>query len=749
MVRCVIVFTLGCGLIAGVAPGFSPAPSAVLPGFSPARAAIKRASRLGGAGLKPGATAATSALAGVTNSGEQANSWKLATSDTEIALAVVDGWPVVQTLRSATIRRNWLATPLRESLMKSVAVDGSPRDLDWMFVGGGLDSKGEELHLHYRNDSPKLSIDSVWRARPGRGPVEHWLTLTNESGRTVTVTRQGSLDLTNLAVPAVAAAQAWWINRGGSNASQEGGTFTAAIDADFDQILVSDPVGGSAPVPWMAIQIGESEGLYVGWEFSGIGTIHAKTDSTAPTRLELQMGLAPDFKTDVPAGATFLAPAAFVGCYKGDVDDGSYTLHRFILEKLLPPLPQGQPFPTLAYNLYLDKGGNKAHESDVLSSAAFCKSLGFETFVPDAMWFPSDGDWRWDPARFPRGGTPIEQYTHENGMKLGLWVAWTHGGDSLDPGAMNIFHHPDWSLDKLPPDWKPRDINWSTLIDVGFDPARDWAERLLEKIVTDNHLDYLKHDYTPVATHCVQTNHRHHYGVDVSYWSTLGYYRIMEDLKERFPQLALEGCSGGGHLKDFGYIKHVHYIATTDTLSALPDRQSFYDSTYAFPPAVLMAYTYENFYNHDADRPRPFFWRSAMMGAWQIDPTHTASWTPEDIAGAKRATEMYKSWVRPILADVEVHHILPRPDGFHWDGMFYWSPSLKRGTLYIFRPNNDQTTQRIRLKGLEHQARYHLRSEDGSLAEQTRGGQDLMSGGLLLKLPEKFSSDLIYVELAK
>jgi hypothetical protein len=102
-----------------------------------------------------------------------------------------------------------------------------------------------------------------------------------------------------------------------------------------------------------------------------------------------------------------------------------------------------------------------------------------------------------------------------------------------------------------------------------------------------------------------------------------------------------------------------------------------------------------------------------------------------------------------MMMDVEVHHILPRPDGLHWDGMFYWSPSQKRGTLYIFRPNNDQAAQRIRLKGLEPRAQYHLRSEDGSLAEQTRDGQELMSAGLLLKLPEKFSSDLIYVESAK
>jgi hypothetical protein len=50
----------------------------------------------------------------------------------------------------------------------------------------------------------------------------------------------------------------------------------------------------------------------------------------------------------------------------------------------------------------------------------------------------------------------------------------------------------------------------------------------------------------------------------------------------------------------------------------------------------------------------------------------------------KKATAIYKSWIRPILRGVKVHHILPRPDGYHWDGMFYWSPDLKHGTLYIF-----------------------------------------------------------------
>ncbi len=696
--------------------------------------------------LSLGAVGQSSAIFGQPST---ALSWHLATGDTEVQLSVQDGRPALGVLRSTATHRNWLSAPVLESLMKTAAVDGVAASLEWKFESGSLDAKGEQLDLIYRNARPKLTLRSIWRARPGHGPVEHWVTISNESDHTLTVSQQESLTLSNLAIPAEKNAQAWWVNRGGSNASREGGTFTVSVDADFDQVLVSDPTEGSSPVPWMAWQVNDDEGLYVGWEFSGIGTVHARTTSTGPTQFALGVGLAPDFKTDITAGATFLAPPAFVGCYQGDIDAGSYTLHRFVIEKLLPPLPSDQPYPTLAYNLYLDVGGNKATESEVISSAALSRLLGFETFVPDAMWFPKDGDWRWDPARFPHGVGPIEQYTHQGGMKLGLWVAWTHGGDSSDTGALNIFRHPNWAVESLKPGWKPEDINWSTLIDLGYDPARDWAEQELTRIVDDYHLDYLKHDYTPIVTQCVQTNHRHRYGVDVSYWATLGYYQVMEAVKQRYPNLVLEGCSGGGHIKDFGYVKRVHYIVTTDTLSALPDRQSIYDSTFVLPPAVLMAYTYENYYNKDADQPRSFLWRSAMMSAWQIDPTHSATWSPEEIAGAKHATETYKSWIRPILNDVHVHHILPRPDDLHWDGMFYWSPSLKRGTLYIFRPNNDQTIQRVRLRGLDSAAKYHVRSEDGSAAQEERSGADLMTTGLRIKLPRKYSSDLIYLDLSK
>jgi len=667
-----------------------------------------------------------------------ADSWSLSTDDTAAVVAVEQGRPVLKRLGLPGGRANWLPLGAPEILPSSVGRQGRSTPTKWRFQGGSLDSPGGNLTLRFTNADPPLDLQSIWRARPGRGPVEHWLTIANKSAGPVTLGHQESLVLSGLAVPP-GEADVWWINRGGGNAGKEGGTFTQRLDPAFDQVLTTDPTDGASPVPWFAIQVGTVQGLYAGWEFSGVGRIHIRAH-------EVRVGNLPEFKTDLPAGETFLTPLAFVGCYSGDIDDGSYSLHRFVLEKLLPPLPKEQPYPTLAYNLYLDGGGEKAQEADVLRSAAICKDLGFETFVADAMWFPQAGDWRWDPARFPNSIDPIEQFVHQHGMKLGLWVAWTQGGISDDPASLDIRRHPDWFVRAFKPDQKMDYLHWDFLMDLGCDAARDWAERVTQKLVSEFKLDYFKHDSSPIVTKCEQTNHRHRYGVDVSYWSTLGYYQVQEKLIQRFPSLALEGCSGGGHIKDFGYIRRVHYIVTTDTLSALPDRQSLYDSTFALPPAVLQAYTYENYYNHDADRPLPYLWRSAMMGAWQIDPTKSVNWTPEERAEVKKATAIYKSWIRPMLRDVKVHHILPRPDGYHWDGMFYWSPGLKHGTLYIFRPNNDQVEQRVRLKGLEPAALYRVRSQDGSVAEESRTGTALMQDGLRIRLPGKYTSDLVCLE---
>ena len=677
--------------------------------------------------------------------GAAENRWELSTADTRLVVTVQNGQPAVAALGVPGAEHAWVDETMPIPLMDKVAVDGEEIPTHWSFKDASQDKEAGTLKLSFDNADPSLTLRSCWRALPGPGPVEHWVEITNNAKAPVMLTHQDSLALARL-MPG-GAANLWWVQRGGSNASTEGGTHTDPLTADRDLDLRSNCDDGVSPVPWLAVQVAEERGLYVGWEFSGLGRIRA-TAIDGGKRVDIHIGNMPEFKTDIAPGETFLVPPAFVGCYAGGIDDGAYSLHQWMLAHVRPTLPEDIPDPILAYNLYLDAGGPKAKEADVLRSAAFCADLGFEAFMPDAMWFPECGDWRWDPARFPKGVTPIEEFVHGKGMKLALWCAWTNGGISADPGALSVrgpVGHPDWFGGDFKEHWKPGPFYGGSIC-LGSPEAKAWAIEKTQWLVGNHKLDYLKHDCGPIVNACNKKDHRHHYGVDASYWATMGYYEVQEKLRAAYPRVILENCSGGGHIKDYGIMRRTHYVVTTDTLSNLPDRQSIYDSTFALPPLILQAYTYEREYKVPGDDPGSFLWRSAMMGAWQIDPTNTRIWTDGDRECARRNVQIYKEWIRPMLKDVKVHHILPRPDGKHWDGMFYWSPSLKRGTVYIFRPDSPDATQTVPLKGLDAATTYWVWSEDGAISAATRTGAELMGAGLALNLPDRYTCDLVYVQ---
>ena len=683
--------------------------------------------------------------------------WTLSTKDTEIKIGIRNGTEAILELHTQGTPWEWVQTPNEQALLASVTQGGAVRQLHWTYSGANQDPANRTLTLLFKNASPALELKSFWKASPGSGPVEHWMVFKNASADRLTIGAQASLSLKSLALPRNHYVESTQVRRGGSNAQVSGGVLTRPVGQYWNVLVPSRPSDGggadsvaeslASQVPFLNLQVDSSHGLYVGWKFSGVGEITGSSTGTG-TAVDLSVGLAKDFKTDVLAGEEFAVPAAFIGAYSGDQAEGSYSVYRYIQDSVLPKRSSAQPYPSLVYGYYFD--GNKPGtqtEADVLASARLAHELGFETFLADAMWFPDTGDWRWDPKRFPRGSKPLADYLHANGMKFALWMAWTLASDSDAPGALNVKDHPDWFT--RPPTYdKEGGINWNAQIDVGNDDARQWVERATQRVVQVNQIDYLKTDFSPIAITSI-ARHTHGENVtDVSYWSTLGYYAIQNKLIEKFPNLILEGCSGGGTIKDFGDIAHVHYIVGTDTLSAMADRQSIYDTSYMFPPSSILLYTYERIYSDVSDAPEPYLWRSAMMGAWDLALTMSSDLTDRQKQEIRHSADIYKSWVRPVLQDAHVYRILPRADGLHWDGMFYWNAAIKKGTVYIFRPNSEQVHQVIFLAGLDPMKAYKIHGEDRSVRAGKSSGDALMHKGLEVRLPAKFSSDLIYVEEA-
>src|SRR5580704_12580964 len=128
-------------------------------------------------------------------------SGRLSTDDTTIMVAVQQGIPVVTQLRSTKSGSNWLLAPAPEVLPSSVSQQNAAVATKWQYEGGALDPQSGQLVLRFSNPTPALELQSIWRARPGHGPIEHWLTIANHSGAVITLGHQDSLVLRNVAIP--------------------------------------------------------------------------------------------------------------------------------------------------------------------------------------------------------------------------------------------------------------------------------------------------------------------------------------------------------------------------------------------------------------------------------------------------------------------------------------------------------------------------------------------------------------------
>jgi alpha-galactosidase len=408
---------------------------------------------------------------------------------------------------------------------------------------------------------------------------------------------------------------------------------------------------------------------------------------------------------------------------------------------------------------------NEATAGQMIADAA---SLGFEMFHMDAGWFRGVGDWYPNPAKFPRGLAPVADDAHRHGMRFGLWVDWSQAGVDTEPEALNIRDPQtrDWLVADVASDWKPQDFKGQT-IDLGDPAAHDYAAHEANRIVTDYNLDMLEHDGYVVAQGCTRDDHPHappdirhmsvnHYdgedivlssnSTDVSYHAVEAYYSIQDELRGNHPGLLLEICNDGGRMIDFGSAAHGDYFSITDSYDPLSNRRAFYDASYVLPAAMLETYVDK----WPAARLENFLYmlRSGMMG-WVSVMQNTNDWTPEQHAAARRAIELYKTKLRPLIRNAQLYHISPRPDGVHWDGIEYWDPTRGKGAVFAFRGSSGEAEHRFRLMGLDPRLTYRFHCEDGSSPNSAASGAQLMRDGLRLALPAPLTSALVFVSQQK
>ncbi len=694
---------------------------------------------------------------------------KLATADTILTFRADPHAPQLVSLRNAA-SAEW-TNSLPETLIEFAEVDDQRQQLSWEFNPAASTQTDRQVEFVYDASSPRLRLIWRWTAPASFGPIEHSIEIQNLSGRELWLPLQDSFRYQWQASPNESITHVY-VEKGADTPSSAG-THEVTVGERYSWTGFSSTYAHRHDddpreiIPWSLLERHDAarSGWYVGIEFSGRTRISVYRSGET---IDGAVGLNPDpgpFRTRLLAKESFVTPTVFVGASRGGTDGAGNVLRRWIREVLGNPNTwKDEKYPFTVNNSW--GSGMAVDETLARRMIADSAELGLEMFHLDAGWFRGVGDWYPDQKKFPHGLAPIADEAHKHGLKFGLWVDWTQAGASLEPGALNA-NDPkvhNWLTTDLPSGWKPEEFKGETT-DIGYPPAKQWAQSQLERMVNDFHLDMLEHDGYLVAQGCVRSDHPHappdtenlsiymdsgfrfalsSNSTDVSYHATRAYYGIYRQLRAEHPGLLLEVCNDGGRMVDFGSAAHADYFSITDTYDPLSNRRAFYDASHVLPPAMLESYV-ERWPAPKVENFR-YMLRSGMMG-WMSIMQDTTAWNEEQHRAAKEEIALYRSQLRPLIRHADLYHISKRPDGKHWDGIEYFDPQKRKGVVLAFRGSTPNLISHIfPLRGLRPTARYRVRYHDHTFPDTTVSGRDLMTKGLTVSLTVPYSSEIVFVE---
>ncbi|MBN2024888.1 MAG: alpha-galactosidase [Pirellulales bacterium] len=628
-------------------------------------------------------------------------------------------------------------------------VDGQRQPIAWRLtdVRSSRDDAGETVTARFSADSPRLEMRVAWTARPGPGPIEQTLAVVNRSSDDVALGAMPSLAWRMQPAPG-AALEHRWVEKGAGTPPKVG-VHATPIGKGFRHRGISSPRANKRDsgeaIPWQCVH--DAAGGH-GW-YTGIASsahVAQQVDATDAGALDVSLGfdenVAP-LVTVVRGGGRVAFPPVLLGCYRGGIDDGCNRFHRWGQRWMLPP-SDDERLPLLTNNSW---GGqldvDEARCRRMIDAAA---ALGFEMFHVDAGWYRDVGDWRADPRKFPRGMRPVSDHAHEKGLKFGLWVAWTQGGHVVDgPDVLSVFAPGmrDWFPADAPAGWTAQPWRGDTVC-LGSPAARRWCLERLRRLVREYNLDLLEHDQPIIVTQCARRDHDHTSSpVDVGRGAAEGYYEIHDALRREFPDLLFENCVNGGCTVDFGIMRRCHFVSATDSYDPMSNRKAFFDASFPLPPRAIEAYV--------AEYPRAtldnfaYMLRSGMLG-WCSIMIDTTAWNPEERRVARRQLEIYKTHLRPLIRQGNLHHVSPRPRDRGWDAFQYHDPRRGAGVVLAFRAKSPSARETFRLQGLEPDAVYALRFEDHGVPTRVATGRALVEDGLTVDLPSEESSQIVYLQ---
>lgn len=320
------------------------------------------------------------------------------------------------------------------------------------------------------------------------------------------------------------------------------------------------------------------------------GDFLAETELNEWQRPRLLMGIHPDhFEWHLATGEAFTTPEAIIVHSEHGFNQMSAQFHDLLHHHIMNPVWRKQSNP-IVFNsweaAYFDFDDQK-----LLRIAKNAQRLGADTFVVDDGWFghrdstaSSLGDWYADARKFPHGLQDFGNQIHQIGLKLGVWFE----PESFDPDSDLYRTHPQWVVGRL--NERHSFGRGQYILDMANPEVVDHLFQQISDVIATANVDYIKWDMNRNITEAYSNYLPSTQQGEFFYRYMQGTYALMGRLLERFPDLFIENCAGGGGRFDAGMLFYSPQIWASDDSDAIERLKIQYGTSFVYPVDAISAH---------------------------------------------------------------------------------------------------------------------------------------------------------------
>ena len=470
----------------------------------------------------------------------------------------------------------------------------------------------------------------------------------------------------------------------------------------------------------------EDHGICYGLSFVYSGNFKCEAERDQYDQTRITMGLQDElFSYHLNPGSTFYAPEVIMSCSDEGLTRLSHNLHRLYRKHLCRGRYRDIPRPVLINNweaTYFDFDGGKLERI-----AAQAKELGVEMLVLDDGWFGnrnSDncglGDWFVNEEKLGGSLESLVNRVNAMGLKFGLWIE----PEMISEDSRLYREHPDWAF--VVPGRKPVRSRDQLVLDFSRPEVVDGIFDQICRVLDSAHIDYVKWDMNRSITDVYSGAASAENQGQILYDYMLGLYDFLERLITRYPDLLIEGCSGGGGRFDAGMLYYTPQIWCSDNTDAIDRIQIQYGTSFGYPVSCVGAHV-SAVPNHQTGRSTPMKTRGvvAMAGSFGYELDLNRITEEEKVCVREQIAAFHRLW--RVIHEGDYYR-LTDPSGSAelaaWESVM---PDGSEALLNVVTLNShgNPSAARVRLKGLKKEARYQ-----DSATGRIYYGSALMNGGI-------------------